>query len=209
MVNTMLIRKLAVTGICVLTLMSFSVLAEIDPWAESYRLEKLYQYDAALNALNAAANNDPDSELLLLRRGWLHYLSGNHSKSIVFYKKAISANNQSLEARLGIILPLLAQQRWREAMLESEKILEVAPWNYQAHIYLMTCEQALKQWPTLEKHAQQVADRYPTDAAVLVFLARASHYSGNRDAAARAYQKVLHISPEHFEAGQYLIRQTP
>ena len=171
----MLINKITLIGIFLILLRANGVLAEIDPWSESYRLEKLYQYDAALKVLDIAAKQDPDSELLLLRRGWLHYLSGNHSKSISYYKKAISANPQSLEARLGIILPLMAQQRWREAMLESKKVLEVAPWNYHAHIHLMACEQALKQWSALEKHAQVVADRYPADASVLVYLARASH----------------------------------
>ncbi|WP_455206658.1 tetratricopeptide repeat protein [Kaarinaea lacus] len=205
----MINKKVTAVLIILLALISNASMADVDPWTESYRLESLYQYNAAVNALDAAANKDPNSELLFLRRGWLQYLAGNHSKSIEYYKKAMSINGQSLEARLGIILPLMAQQRWREATLEANKVLEVAPWNYYAHIRLMTCEHALQQWPTLEKHAQQVTARYPTDASVLVFLARASHHIGNKDRAINAYQRVLQLSPDHFEAGQYLARSMP
>ncbi len=206
MVKHMIHKNRVTAVILTLALASSLARAEIDPWAESYRLEGLYQYDAAIKALDIAANQDPGNELLWLRRGWLNYLAGNHSKSIEHYKKAMSVNSQSLEARLGVILPLMAQQRWREAMLEANNVLETAPWNYHAHIRLMTCEEALKQWPALEKHAQQVSARYPTDAGVWVFLGRARHQAGNRDGAGKAYEKVLQLIPGHFEARQYVDR---
>lgn len=209
MVSTMSIKNITALGIILLTFSANTAFAEINPWTESYRLEGLYQYDAALKTLDIVANKDPNNELLALRRGWLHYLSGNHSKSIDYYKKAMSVNGQSLEARLGIILPLMAQQRWREAMLEANKVLEIAPWNYTAHIRLLITEEALKQWPTMEKHAQQLVARYPTDTSAWVYLARARHHTGNSKGATDAYQKVLQLLPDHFEAGQYVARNIP
>lgn len=180
---------------------SGALYADVDPWKESYRLEGLYQYDAALNALNGVS---ADNELALMRRGWLNYLKGSHSKSVDYYTKAISKNSKSLDARLGIILPLLAQQRWREAAQNANKVLEVAPWNYYAHLRLMIVEQALKEWSQLEKHARSVYERYPTDAEALVFQARANQHLGNEKAAAKLFEKVLELVPDHFEARQYL-----
>lgn len=176
------------------------VFADIDPWNESYRLESVYQIDAALNALN---NISSDNELVLLRRGWLNYLKGAHSKAIEFYNKALNKNSKSLDARLGIILPLLSQQRWREAASNANKALETAPWNYHAHIRLMVTEEALKQWSQLDKHAQAVHERYPSDATVLVYLARANYRLGNESIAINMYQKVQEILPDHFEASQF------
>jgi len=175
--------------------------ADTDPWKESYRLENLYQYDAALNALN---NISGDDELLLLRRGWLNYLKGSHGKAIDYYKKAISKNGNSLDARLGIILPLLAQQRWREAEQNANNALSIAPWNYYAHIRLMQAEQALKQWQQLAKHAQAVHEHYPSDATVLIYLARAQQQIGNRDVAKSTYQKVLQLLPDNYEASDFV-----
>jgi tetratricopeptide (TPR) repeat protein len=200
---------MVVIPVGLLTVATNAALAEIDPWAESYRLEALYQYDSALKALEVAASKDTNSELLAMRRGWLNYLAGNHSKSIEHYKKALSINSQSLEARLGMTLPLMTQQRWREAMLEANKVLEVAPWNYTAHMRVLIAEEALKQWPAMEKHAQQLVARYPTDTSAWVYLGRASHHTGNNNGAINAYQRVLQLSPDHFEAHQYLAKQMP
>ena len=178
-----------------------TALADDDPWQESYRLEGLYQYQAALDALGGLSSGD---ELVLLRRAWLNYLKGAHSKAIDHYQQAISRNSQSLDARLGIMLPLMAQQRWREAASHANKVLAVAPWNYYAHIRLMTIEQALKQWPELQKHAHAVSQRYPSDAETLVFLARAYNKLGNKDAAGSTYQKLLQRVPGHYEALHFL-----
>ena len=175
--------------------------ADDGAWQESYRLEALYQYEAALAALNSVGS---DNELALLRRGWLAYLQGAHSKSIDYYNKALSKNAKSLDARLGVMLPLMAQQRWREAALNANKALEVAPWNYHAHLRLMITEQALKQWSELAEHASAVTERYPSETDPWIFLARASRKLGNEKIAAQAYRKALELVPDNFEARQYI-----
>lgn len=178
-----------------------SVNAETDPWEESYRLEKVFQYDTAISVLKNISSNN---ELVSLRRGWLNYLKGAHSRSIEHYKKALKTNSQSLDARLGLILPLLKQQRWREASANANKVIEVAPWNYFAHVRLMKAEAALKQWEKLFKHADAVHLRYPSDATVLVYMARASHKLGNTKQAKELYNKVTELFPDNFEARAYI-----
>ena len=190
-------------SIIVLTV-SFSVTpvyAEADPWRESHQLEKVYQYDAAINALKGVS---ADNELVKLRRGWLNSLKGSHSKAIEHYKLAIKANQNSIDARLGILLPLLAQQRWHEAAQNANKVIEISPWNYYAHIRLMRTEEALKKWDKLAKHAAATNQRYPSDATVLVYLARANLMLDNKQAAINYYSKVLELIPDHFEARQHV-----
>lgn len=180
---------------------SISAQADINPWRESFRLEQAFQYDAAIKALSSV---DADNELAKLRRGWLNYLKGSHSASIEHYQKAIKGNSDSLDARLGLLLPLLAQQRWREAALNAEKVIKIAPWNYYAHLRLMLTEEAMKQWSKLSAHALAVHHRYPTDATVLVYLARSSHKLADKAAANKYYSKVLELIPDHVEAKQYI-----
>jgi len=197
-----MIQKLLILTFTVYCCIPFAH-AEVDPWEESYRLEKVFQYDSAINVLR---NISSKNELVNLRRGWLNYLKGAHSRSIDHYKKALKTNSQSLDARLGLILPLLKQQRWREAAVNANKVIEVAPWNYHAHVRLMKTEEALKQWEKLFKHADAVHLRYPSDATVLVYMARASHKLGNTKQAKEFYNKVSELFPDNFEAKAYINR---
>ena len=178
----------------------------MDPWAESYRLEALTQYKSAAESLEKVIKDNPRHEFAILRHGWLNYLRGAHNESIRDYQKALDINPESLDARLGLMLPLIAQQRWREASSHAHKVLEVAPWNYYAHVRLMICEEGEKKWDTLAKHSRKVSQRYPSDATVLVYLARANDWLKNTDVARRTYEQVLERVPGHIESAQYLSR---
>jgi len=173
-------------------------------WSDSYHFEATGQYEAAINVLAPVVEKYPRHEFVHLRIGWLNYLQGNHNTAVDEYKLAMNINSKSLDARLGVILPLLAQKRWREAALYSRQVLEFDPWNYYAHIRLMICEDAESQWEALEKHASEAALRYPSDATMQVYLARA-YARLNKDTQARViYEQVLERIPRHLEALQYL-----
>jgi hypothetical protein len=102
------------------------------------------------------------------------------------------------------MLPLIAQQRWREVASHANKVLEVSPWNYYAHVRLMISEEGEKKWATLAEHARAVSQRYPSDATIFVYMARANNWMKNNKEARRAYEKVLERIPGHIEAAQYL-----
>lgn len=177
-----------------------------DAWAESYRQEAAGQYPAATRALVPILQKYPRHEFAHLRKGWLHYLQGEHNDSITEYKMAASINGKSLDARLGAILPLLAQQRWREAAFYARQVIELDAWNYYAHVRLMICEEAENQWEELAKHAGEVAARYPSDATVQVYLARAYAQIGKDSQARVVYEQVLERIPRHIEATQFILK---
>jgi len=180
--------------------------SETDPWAESYRLESLTQYDAAAKSMDVIISNNGSHEFAITRRAWLNYLRGAHNESIRDYQRAIEINSESLEAKLGIMLPLLAQQRWREVSSYANNVLKTAPLNYYAHLRLMIAEEGEKNWSALARHAERMHKVYPSDASILVYLARANDWLKNDKAARKAYQAVLERIPGHIEAAQYLSR---
>lgn len=185
---------------------SISIFAEEDPWSQSYKLEAQGNYTEAANKILPFVNNGIKSEFAMLRLAWLAYLSKDYNESVKRYQDAIAFNANSLDARLGLLLPLMAQSRWREATLHAEQVLAVAPWQYYAHVRLMACEAAQQQWEKLQKHAKVVAERYPTDGDSLVFLARAQAKLNNPAAAKNTYKKVLELYPENIEALQFIVR---
>jgi len=175
-----------------------------DPWAASYQLETEGEYAAATEALAVIIEADSAHEFAILRTAWLRYLDGDYNASIRSYRRALELNPQSLEARLGLTLPLLAQQRWREASGVAQEVLALAPWNYYAHLRLMVAEEGQRQWQTLVRHARDAAARYPSDPTILVYLARAESRRGNLSAALAAYAAVLERIPAHEEATAFL-----
>ena len=177
-----------------------------DFWTRSYTLEANKQYTEAAKTIEQFLLKTPASEFAELRSGWLYYLDGNYSRSIKHYNSALNLNNQSIEARLGMALPLLAQSRWQEAALQCREVIKISEWNYYAHVRLMITEEGQKQWEILAKHAAEVNKRYPTDATVLVYLARAYKQLGETAKAKKAYNEVLVRVPGHLEASEYMVK---
>lgn len=173
-------------------------------WQASYAGEYAGQYAQAAAALDPVLRERPNDSFALMRRGWLGYLQGRHSEATRDYNQALMANPKSLEARLGLSLPLMAQQRWKEAEIELRKVTAVSAWDYIAHARLLVCEEGQRKWDELARHAAELAERYPSDANARVYLARAEAWLGNVKKAKAAYAQVLERVPAHVEAANYL-----
>lgn len=174
------------------------------PWEKSYTLETQKKYAEAANVIKPILDKSPDNQLALLRMGWLNYLQAKYNVSIDYYQKAIKVNPDSIDAKLGMTLPLMAQLRWKEAAVYANQVISISTWGYLAHIRLMTCESGLTQWETLEKHASEFVKRYPSDISGYLFLARAQAMLGKTNLAIQNYQETLDRSPTNLEAIKFL-----
>ena len=177
-------------------------------WSSSYGLEAGKKYAEALSALDAIPESSPDSQLLLLRKGWLTYLQGQYNDSVKFYQEALQQNPQSLDAMLGATLPLLAQQRWQESAVYAKQVLSAAPNQYTAYLRLIVAEEGAKDWASMKKHAEELTAHYPTDTTAFVYLARAHAWLGDKESAKKAYSAVLVRLPKHLEATAYLSKNS-
>ncbi len=193
-------------SLCVLLLFFTTVQAgEEETWAKSYALEAKGEYKEAAAVIEPFLNGGGDTaEFALLRYGWLNYLLRNHNDAIRSYEKALRLNPNSIDARLGLTLPLLVQQRWKEAARYAKQVLQRSPWNFTAHLRLLVSEEGRRKWSVMKKHASELAARYPSSATPWVYLARAEAWLGDHEAAKRAYVRVLRRIPAHLEANAYL-----
>ncbi len=185
-----------------------ATMAQSDPWAASYRLEKSGQYADAFAAIAPLLAREPGNEFAVMRSAWLLYLQGKHAEAENRYQRAAQLNSHSMEAVLGMMLAQMGQYRWADAMKAGRKVLEQSRWDYTAHVRIMICEEAMSRWGELAKHASDVAARYPTDATVLVYWARAEAALRNTSKARKLYGQVLERIPEHLEAIKY-VRSSP
>jgi tetratricopeptide (TPR) repeat protein len=175
-----------------------------DEWSLSYSYEAQGNYSRAIQALNPVVKREPEHEFARLRLAWLKYLNRDYNASIRDYQRALAINGESLDAMLGVTLPLLAQGNWREAEKVTESVLAIAPWNYYAHLRLLIAIEGQARWDALAERAGALAARYPSDATAFVYLARAEARRGNTDAALTAYRSVLARVPGHVEATGFI-----
>lgn len=176
-------------------------------WSKSYAFEAQGRYFEAESGLDLMLGDKVKvkaRELALLRLGWLKYLQKDYSASISYYITAMKLNPQSLQAKIGILLPLQAQERWHECELYAKKAIDDDSWNYDAHINLMYCQQGLFKWNQIEKQASTVVIRYPASVMPYLYLARAQHQLNKKNEAAESYMSVLRLSPDNFEATAYV-----
>lgn len=182
-------------------------LEETDTWSQSHQLEAKGKYKEAAALiepfLSAGGNT---AEYALLRYGWLNYLLRNHNDSVRSYEKALSLNPDSIDARLGLTLPLLAQERWKESARYAKQILQRAPWHFTAHIRLLVSEEGQRKWSVMKNHASVLAAHYPASAIPWVYLARAEAWQGDYEAAKRAYLRVQRRVPGHIEASAFILK---
>ncbi|MGQ0708658.1 MAG: tetratricopeptide repeat protein [Rhodoferax sp.] len=181
-----------------------SAMAQEAAWQSSYQLEGAGKYADAIAAIDPVPANGPDAELRLLRRGWLYYLAGKHDDAIREYRLAAERNQRSVDARLGMVLPMLAAKRWRDADQAARAVLELAPNNYTAMVRLAIAQEGLQDWAGMVKTAAALVGSYPTDATSQVYLARANAWLGKRPDAVAAYTAVLMRYPGHLEAKAYI-----
>lgn len=178
----------------------------LDPWSKSYALERVFKFAGAARVIAPFRTRGVDREMAILRTAWLLYRQAKYNDSFREYWMAIQFNPNSIDARLGISLVLLAQQRWREATLHAKEVLKISPWNYTAHLRILVAEQGQRKWHRMTRHAAKLSAHYPTDTTALVYMARGFAWLSNRPAAVKAYARVLLRVPLHIEAKYYLAK---
>jgi tetratricopeptide (TPR) repeat protein len=173
-------------------------------WEQSLQAEAKGDYVSAAALIEPLLQTGDQKEFAALRVGWLNYLQGRYDAATAAYRKALLLNPQSVDARLGLTLPLLAQAHWQEAETVLKQLLTASAWDYTAHVRLMVAEEGQQKWEVLARHASDLNRRYPSDATALVYLARAQAWLGRTEKAKNAYQQVLVRIPAHAEASYYL-----
>lgn len=173
-------------------------------WALSYQAEAVGQYQKSLDYIGKILAKAPSNEFALMRQAWTFYLLGKFNDSVYGYKSIIERNPNSIEARQGLTLPLLAQKRYGEVSIEARKIITLSEWDYIGRIRLLAATEGLKKWEQLGAQASELSNHYPSDVASIIYLAHAEAWQGHVELAKLVYAKVLERSPDNLEANAYI-----
>lgn len=165
----------------------------IKAFEESYKLEKDGKAKEALAAMKSIYRED--SYEINLRLGWLAYLSGKFTESIAYYNNAIDKLPMSVEARLGIVLPLSAMGNWNQIIDHYNKILSIDPHNSLVNYRMGVIYYERKQYDKAESYLKKVINLYPFDHDTMLMLGWVKLRQGDYNQAKLLFKKTLMANP--------------
>ena len=175
--------------------------AEIrDTYHKSYRYEKAQNYADAIKALSPVIDAYPTAYTVNLRLGWLNYLTGGFATARKHYETAIKTAPDSIEAKLGHTLPLMAQEKWDDAAVVARQVLRIDPSNYLANLRLTYVLRLQKKFDAAEQILNGMLVLYPTDISLLTEFALIKLAKDNKPEAKRIFNDILTLDPENVTA---------
>jgi len=175
-----------------------------DAYYKSYNYEKMANYTDAIKAILTVYNEYPEGYTVNLRLGWLYYLNQNYANSLERYEKAIKISPYSIEAKLGHLLPLLAQERYGDVEKEAFQILNVDYYNYYGNMRLVFALRMQQKLDMAEKIALKMLAIYPIDISFLTEYGLIKFARGEKDTAVKLFYDILILDPENVTAKQFL-----
>ena len=174
-----------------------------DAYKESFKYEKMQDYDNAMKAITPVYKAYAEGYTVNLRMGWLYYLKKNYANAIKNYENALTAAPDSIEAKLGASLPLLAQEKYDEVESLLNKVLKVDYYNYTGNLRLAYVLRLEEKYDLATKVAGKMLAIYPTDVSFMAELALDKFAKGDKTGAGEMMWNVLVLDPENVTAKEY------
>ncbi len=172
-------------------------------YLQSYQFEDKQDYDNAIKVMVPLYDKFPAYYTLNLRFGWLYYLSGKHAHAQRYYRAAIAANAGSVEAQLGLTLPLLAEKNFSEVEKICRHIMETDPFNFLANLRLSKALMGQEKLKPAKRVLLKMLTLYPTNVDYLNQLGRVYRALGDKDAAHLVYNDLVILDPDNEGAREY------
>jgi tetratricopeptide (TPR) repeat protein len=173
-----------------------------DLYRQSYRLEAEGKAAPALSAMESIKSKAGASYFVSARIAWLSYLSGRYDESVNAYRAAAKLKPNAIEPKLGVTLPLLAQQKWRDLEKACRDVLKLDPRNAVARARLAHAHYASGNYPDAAVVYRQLVEDYPADLNNQTGLAWAMARMGRIAEAKKLFAAVLEVSPDNLNAKQ-------
>jgi len=160
---------------------------------KSYKYEYEGNHSKAVSALKQSYKED--SYEYNVRIGWLDYLAGQYTESVSFYNKAIALKPMSIEAKFGLIYPLLALGKTDQTIEIYHHILKISPLDSKANYRLGLLLYQYKKYKEADAYLKNIINIYPFDYDIIILMAWNSYQMGKSTEAKLLFQKALINKP--------------
>ncbi|HVY37141.1 MAG TPA: tetratricopeptide repeat protein [Polyangia bacterium] len=164
-------------------------------YQKSYDDEAAGHLAQALAALGALGAAEQASYLAHLRRGWLLYRIGRYAESVAAYRQALAVERDSVEARVGCLMPQMALRDWAAVEQGARGVLERDPGSYLAGLRLAFAVYSAGRFAEAEGLYRRVVARYPSDADARAGLGWSLLRQGKRGEAREQFLQAARTAP--------------
>lgn len=156
--------------------------------------------DSSINAVLNILRLEPNSYIANYRAGWLYYIRGKYDQSIKFYQRAASLQPGALEARLALMLPMMASKYWPQAEALGKELLVLAPMNYLAGSRLAYIYFSQGKYAAAEAQYKKVLSAFPSELEMMLGLGWTYLKQGRKREAKRMFEQVLRVRRHNLNA---------
>jgi tetratricopeptide (TPR) repeat protein len=174
--------------------------ASATAWEVSYNAEATGKLDVALSSLASLPSAERNGYLASFRRGWLLYRLGRYPDSVAEYKTAVGLEPAAVEARVALLLPLMALTKWNDTAQVAQSVLKIDPENYLALQRLALAEFSTQHFGEAETHYRRILALYPSDIEMRTALGWTLLRMGKQAPAVAAFNQVLQVVSTHVSA---------
>jgi tetratricopeptide (TPR) repeat protein len=172
-----------------------------DLYRQSYAAEATGNYTGALDAMESIAGRiGRDDYVATLRVGWLFYLAGRYQDAAISYSRAVQMEPQAIEPKVGIMLPLMAQRRWKDAERYGSEILKTAPGESVVQGRMAYIQFMLGNYEKAAAGYRAVLAAYPANVEMRAGLAWSLLKLSRFQEAKAEFDRVLAVAPDHASA---------
>ncbi|MEY4877232.1 MAG: hypothetical protein RL708_2381 [Bacteroidota bacterium] len=164
-----------------------------EAFSKSYAYETSTNYTEAINALKAVYN--PKNYELNLRLGYLNYEAKKYAESVEYYTKSVDLMPFSIEAKLGLALPLSMTNNWKRITELYTDILKIDPQNSTVLYRMGLISFTNKDYNSAYKYYEKLVNMYPFSYDGLLMYAWTNYQLGKFADAKILFNKVLLLSP--------------
>jgi len=140
-----------------------------EAFSNSYANESKKNYQLAINDLMAVY--DEQSYEINVRLGWLYYYLEAYEVSKKYYSKAVQLNPNSVEGRLGLVLPASALANWDLVLQQYLEILKIDDLNSTVNYFTGLIFYNKSEYSNAEKYFEKVYQHYPFNYDTAIVLA--------------------------------------
>lgn len=112
----------------------------------------IQDYSGALRALQRLHAQRASYEDSLFLEGFALQMLGRNQEAISRYRAFLSEQPQHVQARFNLAYALMKEERFKEAIEEFEKTLQIKPSYQEVHLHLSTCFRALGNDAQADQH---------------------------------------------------------